>query len=133
MKRIFYQALVIVWLTLLSVASHAQGGDALGSVRGALRNASSRELSQYFSPTLEISFDGDRQSYSATQAEFVMKDFFAKTTPSTFEIVHQGASPGGIPYAIGKYNGKGGSYRVFVKMKNVGGTMRIDTMDFTKE
>lgn len=132
MKRIFFPAFLLVWLLLSSVAVQAQG-EAFGAVRNALRNASSRELSQYFGATVGVSFDGDRQNYSATQAEFVMKDFFAKTAPSSFEIVHQGASQGGIPYAIGKYNGKSGSYRVFIKMKSANGALRIDTMDFTKE
>jgi hypothetical protein len=132
MKRVFSQALVFVWLILSSVAAQAQG-DTFSSVSSALRNASSRELSQYFGASVEISIDGDRQSYSPTQAEFVMKDFFAKTSPATFEIVHQGASPGGIPYAVGKYRSKTGAYRVFVKMKNSNGALRIDNMEFTKE
>ena len=132
MKRIFSRALVFVWLLFSAAAAQAQG-DAFGSVSNALRNSSSRELSQYFGPTVEISIDGDRQSYSATQAEFVMKDFFSKTSPANFEIVHQGASPGGIPYAVGKYRSKAGSYRVFVKMKSTNGALRIDNMEFTKE
>lgn len=132
MKRIFSQVLVVIGLLLLSFGTQAQG-EALGAVRNAIRSASSRELAQHFGSTVEISIDGDRQSYSATQAEFVMKDFFAKTVPASFEIVHQGASTGGVPYAIGKYSGKTGPYRVFVKMKSNNGTLRIDTIDFTKE
>jgi hypothetical protein len=132
MKRTFFHAFLSVWLLLSSGAVLAQA-ETFGAVRNALRSASSRELSQYFGPTVNISFDGDRQSYSATQAEFVLKDFFAKTAPATFDIVHQGASQGGIPYAIGKYNGKSGPYRVFIKMKSVNGALRIDNMDFTKE
>ncbi len=132
MKRILFQALVSGWLLLLSVGAQAQG-DVFGGVSTALRSASSQELSQYFGTNVEISIDGDRQSYSATQAEFVMKDFFAKTAPANFEIVHQGASPGGIPYAVGKYKSKVGPYRVFVKMKNSNGAMSIDHIEFTKE
>jgi Domain of unknown function (DUF4783) len=132
MKRSFFLAFLSVWLLLTSGVAQAQG-ETFGAVRNALRTASSRELSQYFGTTVDIGFDGDRQSYSATQAEFVMKDFFAKTAPATFDIVHQGASQGGIPYAIGKYNGKSGPYRVFVKMKSVNGALRVDTMEFTKE
>ena len=132
MKRTFFLAFTLVWGLLLSMGAMAQG-EAFGPVRNAIRSSSSHDLAQFFAPTVELSFDGDKQSYSATQAEFVMKDFFAKTAPSTFEIVHQGASQGGIPYAIGKYNGKSGSYRVFIKMKNTNGALRIDTMDFTKE
>ncbi|HEX8427932.1 DUF4783 domain-containing protein [Hymenobacter sp.] len=132
MKRILFQALVFGWLMLISVAGQSQG-EVIGSISGALRNASSRELSQYFGGTVEISINGDRQSYSATQAEFVMKDFFAKTAPSSFEIVHQGGSDGGVPYAVGKYKSKDAIYRVFVKMKSANGALRIDNMEFTKE
>lgn len=132
MKRSFFHAFLFVWLLLTCGVAQAQG-ETFGAVRNALRTASSSELSQYFDTTIDMSFDGDRQSYSATQAEFVMKDFFAKTAPATFDIKHQGASQGGIPYAIGTYTGKSGSYRVFVKMKSVNGALRIDNMQFTKE
>jgi hypothetical protein len=133
MRRYFFRTLFIGWLFLLSaVAAHAQS-DNLAAVRSALRNGSSRELSQYLAPTVEVGFSGDKQSYSATQAELVMKDFFAKTAPSSFEFIHQGSSEGGIQYAIGRYSGRGGVYRVFVKLKPSRGTPLIDTLDFTKE
>jgi len=132
MKRYFFRSL-FVWLFLLgATAAHAQA-DILGAVRAALRNGSSRELSQYFAATVEIGFDGDKQGYNATQAEIVMKDFFSKNAPSTFEFIHQGQSGEGIPYAIGRYTGRGGTYRVFVKLKPTRGAPLIDTLDFTKE
>jgi hypothetical protein len=133
MRLYFFRTLFIAWLFLLSAAgAHAQS-DKLDAVRSALRNGSSRELAQYLAPTVEVGFDGDKQSYSATQAEFVMKNFFAKNSPSTFEFIHQGASNEGIQYAIGRYTGRGGVYRVFVKLKPSRGTPLIDTLDFTKE
>ena len=133
MKRYFVRTLFLGWLFLLVAgAAHAQT-DILGAVRSALRNGSSRELSQYFAPTIEIGFDGDKQSYNSTQAEIVMKDFFSKNSPSTFEFIHQGQSGEGIQYAIGRYSGRGGSYRVFVKLKPSRGAPLIDTLDFTKE
>ena len=132
MKRYLFRS-IFVWLFLLgSVAAHAQS-DILGAVRSALRNGSSRELSQYFAATVEIGFDGDKQGYNATQAEIVMKDFFSKNAPSTFEYIHQGQSGEGIQYAIGRYTGRGGPYRVYIKLKPTRGTLLIDTLDFTKE
>ena len=133
MKRYLFRTLFLGWLLLLgTVAAHAQS-DNLAAVRSALRNGSSRELSQYFASTVEIGFDGDRQSYNATQAEIVMKDIFAKNAPSTFEFIHQGQSEAGIQYAIGRYTGRGGTYRVFVKLKPSRGAPMIDTLEFTKE
>jgi hypothetical protein len=132
MKRYLIRTLFIGWLFLLgAVAAHAQS-DNLGAVRSALRNGSSRELSQYFAPTVEIGFDGDKKAYNATQAELVMKDFFSKNSPSTFEFIHQGQSGEGIQYAIGRYTGRGGTYRVFVKLKPSRGAPLVE-LDFTKE
>ena len=105
----------------------------MGAVRSALRNGSSRELSQYFAPIVEIGFGGDRQGYNSTQAELVMKDFFSKNSPSTFEFIHQGQSGEGIQYAIGRYTGRSGSFRVYVKLKPSRGAPLLDTLDFTKE
>lgn len=132
MKRLFFRVLTVLCLALAMPAVHAQT-DSFGAVRSALQNGSSRAVSQYFGGTVEISFDGEKQSYSAVQAEFVLKNFFAKNSPATFEFVHQGSSEQGIKYAIGKYAGKSGSYRVFIKMKPTQGSMQIDTMDFTHE
>jgi hypothetical protein len=133
MKRYLIRTLFIGWLFLLgAIAAHAQS-DNLGAVRSALRNGSSRELSQYFAATVEISFDGDKKLYNSTQAEIIIKDFFGKNAPSTFEFIHQGESQEHIQYAIGRYTGRSGSYRVYVKLKPSRGAPVIDTLDFTKE
>ena len=133
MKRYFIRTLLIGWLFILgAAAAHAQA-DNLGAVRAALRNGSSRELSQYFAATVEVSFDGDKQSYSATQAELVLKDYFAKNAPSSFEFIHQGESQEHVQYAVGRYVGRTGTYRVYVKLKPSRGAPVIDNLDFTKE
>ncbi|GAC1600466.1 MAG: hypothetical protein NVS3B25_28010 [Hymenobacter sp.] len=133
MKRYLVKTLVFGWLFLFGAGmAHAQA-DNLSAVRTALRNGSSHELAQYLAPTVEVGFDGDKQGYNATQAEIVIKNFFAKNTPSGFEFIHQGESKEGIQYAIGRYTGPNGTYRVFVKLKPSRGTPVIDTLDFTKE
>ena len=133
MKRYFFRTLFLGWLFLFGFgAAHAQS-DNWSAVRAALRNGSSRELSQYLAPTVEVGFDGDKQGYNATQAEIVIKDFFAKNAPNSFEFIHQGESKEGIQYAIGRYTGRNGTYRVFVKLKPSRGAPVIDTLDFTKE
>jgi len=133
MKRSFFRNLFFGLLCLLGANVAQAQADNLGPVRTALRNGSSRELSQYLAATVEVGFDGDKQGYNATQAEIVIKDFFAKNPPSSFEFIHQGESKEGIQYAIGRYVGRSGTYRVFVKLKPSRGAPVIDTLDFTKE
>ncbi|KAA9333078.1 DUF4783 domain-containing protein [Hymenobacter busanensis] len=133
MKQFIFRVLTIICFSVMTMGAQAQG-EAFSAVRAAIRSGSSRAVAQYFAGTVELGFDGDKQSFSATQAEFVLKDFFAKNGPASFELVHQGASGGGIQYAVGKFGAKSGNYRVFIKMKPAdGGALQIDTMDFTHE
>jgi hypothetical protein len=129
--------LVMIWVLLLvsilGTGFASAQGDVPADIKTAIRNGSSRDLARYFNNTVEIGLDGEKSSYSKTQAEFVMKSFFAKNSPSGFEFDHQGSSDQGQLYAIGTYNSKGGPYRVFVVVKQANGSYLIDTIDFTKK
>ena len=134
MKIILTKVFLLGWLLLaLVVSTKAQGADQLAAVRAAISSGSSRNLAQYLGPSVEVGFDGDKQSYNATQTELVMRNFFTKNSPTSFDIVHQGASNDGIPYAVGHYVGKTGNYQIFIKLKPKQSTPTIDTLDFTKE
>ena len=129
--------LVIIWVLLLvgcvGAGSASAQADVPEEIKTAIRNGSSRDLARFFNNTVEIGLDGEKSSYSKTQAEFVIKSFFAKNEPSGFEFDHQGSSDRGQHYAIGTYNSKGALYRVFVVVKQANGSYLIDTMDFTKK
>lgn len=132
--RILVTRLFLLSALLLSVTGWAAAqSDQLGAVRSAFANGSAHELAQYLAPTVEVGFDGDKQTYNATQTELVVKNFFAKNPPSSFDLVHQGASNDGIPYAVYHYAGRTGSYQVFIRLKPKQSTPTIDTLDFTKE
>ncbi|MFN3404587.1 MAG: DUF4783 domain-containing protein [Cytophagaceae bacterium] len=109
----------------------AQTGDVLESSKIAIKTANSKELSRYFNDIIELGFKGEEKaSYSKTQAEFVLKDFFKKYSPVDFQFVHQGTSNHGMKYAIGKYNYSGGSFRVIVVVKQFKGSDMIDSIVF---
>lgn len=105
----------------------------IGNVRMAIKSGSSKELAKYFGEFVELHFDGDRSSYSKSQAEFVLRDFFKKYPPVDFQYVHQGNSGEGLKYAIGKYIISNGSYRIWLLFKKTSDTYYVDTIDFTRE
>ncbi|PSR55213.1 hypothetical protein AHMF7605_17715 [Adhaeribacter arboris] len=107
--------------------------DVLSGVRAALGNGDSKELAQYFNTSVEIGIDGNKSTYSQTQAEFVLRDFFSKQAPTGLERLHNGSSDQGLTYEIMKYKYNGGSYRVMVYIKQFRGANLIDTIEFTKE
>jgi hypothetical protein len=127
---------LLIWGAFSALPASAQAGassDVLAAVKVALRSGSAKDVAHFFGPTIDLGIDGNKQNYSQTQAEFVVRDFFAKNPPTAFEFVHQGASDSGTPYAIGRYSTKAASYRVFIKLKNQKTGLLIDNLDFTKE
>lgn len=120
-------------LVIASSGVFAQG-DVINDVKEAIKTGSSKEVAKFFSQNVELMLvEGNLQTYSKTQAEFVLKDFFKENPPSSFTIIHRGASKAGSPYAIGQYLSRGEAYRVWVRVKNVNNTYLIHEISFTKE
>ena len=116
-----------------AVSAQGNGDEALNGVKAAIRSGSAKDVARYFNGSVEVGLNGDKASYSQAQAEFVLRDFFSKNPPASFDYLHQGSSNEGQKYAIGKYMSKGVSYRVFVVVKQAGGAYKIDTIDFARE
>jgi hypothetical protein len=113
-------------------AVHGQS-ETINNVRSALRAGSSKALVKNFNRTVELNFDGEKSSYSRTQAEFVLRDFFKKYPPSDFQYIHQGASRQGLTYVIGKYSFESGSFRVLLYIKKFDDSYLVDLIDFSRE
>ena len=107
--------------------------EVINNVRSAIKAGSSKELSKYLGDMISLEIDGVQSNYSKTQAEYVLKDFFKKYRPNDFQYVHQGASEGGLKYAIGRYSYDGGSFRVVLRSKSINGSYKVSSLDFTKE
>ncbi len=124
-------------MSLIVMVSFAQtndaGGDIFNDVRLAIKTGSSKELAKHLNSRIELVIQGDQSSYSKTQAEFVLKDFFQRHPPTSFEYIHKGSSKDGLMYAIGKYSYNGGSFRVVLRSKKFGGDNKIYNLDFTED
>ena len=131
MIRAFLVTFICV-LTLGSASANAQN-EVINNVRDALKTGSSRELSKYLNNTVEISINGEKSSYSRNQAEFVLRDFFNKYPSQGFRYVHQGSSKEGLKYTVGTYTYDRGEFRVFMLIKQIGGTYLVDKIDFNEE
>ncbi len=124
--------IVFASLTLQVFAANAQS-DVIYQVRETIKAGSSKELSKYLFQTVDVTIEGKVQSYSKAQAEFVFRDFFRQHPPSEFNIIHQGSSKGGQPFAIGQYKSADETYRVFMKVKSVNNQQLLHEISFSKE
>lgn len=128
-----YLVLFLVAVTMVFQQSAWGQSEVINNVRSAIKAGSSKELAKFLGDMISLEIDGVQSNYSKTQAEYVLKDFFKKYRPNDFQYVHQGASEGGLKYAIGRYSYDGGSFRVVLRSKNINGTYKVSSLDFTKE
>ena len=123
---------VMAFLCLHSFGVKAQT-DVIAQVKETIKAGSAKELSKYLYQTVDVTIEGNLQSYSKAQAEFVFRDFFKQNPPNEFSITHQGSSKGGQPYAIGQYKSGSNTYRVFMKIKSSNNQQLLHEISFSKE
>lgn len=126
-----FPALLLLILPLLSLPAQDRG-DIVAKAEEALKSSNSRELAKYLHDQVEIKLGNERKAYGRNQAERVLKQFFQKHPSDDTEIIHQGDSPGGIIYAIGKYTSGNTSYRMVFRAKKYRQVYKIYKLEFSK-
>ncbi len=105
----------------------------LGQITTAIKAGNAKDLASYFDASLEITILEQEGSYSKSQAEAVVKNFFAKNVPSDFQIIHKGDSGGNSKYAIGKLQTSNGTFRTYIYVKQKGTQQLIQQLRFERE
>ncbi len=129
----YISLVVFVLISFRAVPLLAQNNDVINQVKETIKAGSAKELSKYLNQTVDVTIDDHVESYSKAQAEFIFRDFFKQHPASEFNIIHQGSSKGGQPFAIGQYKSGNETHRVFMKIKTVGNQQLIHEISFVKE
>ena len=131
MNRIWIVGLIVSFFVVLQL--QAQSNEVIDRVRESIKAGSAKELAKYMNTSVDVTIDGKPGNYSKTQAEFIVRDFFRANPPSEFNIIHQGSSKGGQPFAIGQYKSGNNTFRVWMKIKSVGNQSTVQEISFVKE
>ena len=115
MKRLTGWALAAIALILISYRSF----DNMDVVVTAIRSGNVTQLSPFFDSRVDISLPDKSDTYSKTQAEMVIGDFFNTTGVENFKISQQGES-GGIFFCAGILQTHAGRYRTTLFFKHTG-------------
>jgi len=99
--------------------------DVIKDIAFVISAADATKLATYFNETVDLTLPDNEGTYSKAQAELIMKDFFAKNPPDTFEINHQGSSNKGSIYAIGTYVASSHSFRNYILLKKISEDLKI--------
>jgi hypothetical protein len=133
MKTTKYLRFVLGFFLMLSAIESFGQTDIINQVKETIKAGSAKELARYLNQTVYITIEGNVETYSKAQAEFVLRDFFKQHAPSEVSIIHQGSSKGGQPFAILQYKSGAETYRLFMKIKTVNNAYLLDDIRFTKE
>ncbi len=123
MKRFF--TLVFIGALLSSFSFFA----SIDEVISAMKAGNSSEVARFFDNTVEINTPEKSNSYSRSQAELVLKDFFNTNPVKSFEVLHKGEN-GGSQYCIGTLVTRSGSFRTTIFMKQKGDKQLLQEITF---
>lgn len=98
----------------------------------AMRSGNASQMAKFFDNTVEITMPDKNNSYSKSQAEMVLKDFFTINTVKSFTVMHKGEN-GGSQYCIGTLATKNGSYRTTIFMKLKGDKQFLQEIRFESD
>ena len=115
---------VLIFLSLMSVSFMDPAPNVPEEVFASLRTGNSKNLAKYFNASIELVILDKEGVYSQNQAEFIIKDFFGKNTPSNYVKLHEGGKDAS-KFVIGQLTTSGGKFRIYFLMKNINGINAI--------
>lgn len=123
---------IIIWLSVLVITSMPvfSQDDHFEQVIKAMQTSDARKLSSYFNVNIDLGLPGNDNSYSKSQAEMIMRDFFRKFPADSFTVTRQGVTDAISHYVIGDYKTGSKSYQVYVYLRQVGERYLIHKIKF---
>ena len=125
MKSFFTIASLLMVTALYSFTLNA----GIDDVIAAMKTGNASQVAKFFDASVEISMPDKSNSYSKSQAELVLKDFFTTNMVKSFDIIHKGENSGS-QYCIGTLVTKGGNYRTTIYMKQKGDQQVLQELRF---
>jgi len=104
----------------------------IDDVIAALKTGNATQVAKYFDNTVDITLAEKSNSYSKSQAEVILRDFFANNPVKSFQILHSGNN-GGSEYCIGKLTTSNASYRTTIFMKQKGEKQFLQEIRFENQ
>lgn len=91
---------------------------AIDEIASAMKSGNIVKLSRYLDSRVDISLPEKSDTYSKSQAEMIIRDFFSTNGVQNFLIRHKGEN-GGSEFCVGLLKTRNGDYRttLFIKIK----------------
>jgi len=125
--------LIALLLLGLSVPASIAQADPTDQIAQALQQSDAGSLAAYFNETVDLGLPDNDNSYSASQGEMIMKDFFRKYPPESFSIIQKGTTDPDSRFAIGTYKTGSKEFRVYIQLRKEKSDYRIHKIKFEEK
>jgi hypothetical protein len=115
--------------TIISVVND----DVISNIAAAITVGDAKKLATYFNSTVDLTLPSGDGTYSKSQAEMMVKNFFTQNPPVSFKINQQGSSKEGSQFSIGTLVTKTAKFRTYFLLKKVNGIPLIHQLQFETE
>lgn len=132
MKK-FYKRLLLITFCLFSVTVSVQAQEPLQEVVHYIRGGNVTGMAKYLDKIVTITISNNQASYSASQAEIILKDFFSKNAVKEFNVAQGGNTGTSSQYAIGDLHTSTGDYQLYVVIKLNDDKFLIREMRFERQ
>lgn len=130
MKSLTGWAMAVFSLIFFSFrTSHNTDSYNLDAVTTAFRSGNVSQLSPYLDIRVDISLPDKTDTYSKSQAEMVIRDFFNTHAVRNFKIIQQGES-GDYIFCTGILQTLSGNYRTTLFFRQKGGKQYLQEIRF---
>lgn len=125
MKRVLGLAVLSVALVLVSFRPDYNIDD----IALAMRSGNINQLARYLDTRVDISLPEKSDTYSKSQAELIIRDFFSTNVVRNFLVKHKGENSG-LEFCIGVLQTRNGDYRTTLFIKQKGDRLLLQELRF---
>lgn len=109
------------------------GGDPWPDITESFSAGDATTLATYFSSMVDLGLPEKDNSYSKSQGEIVMRDFFKKCPPESFVVIQKGKTSETAHYAICHYKTSAKKYQVSIYLKQEDHAFLITKIKFDNQ
>lgn len=129
----FFKRLLLV-LCCFFVLQQANAQAPVEEVSNAIKYGKAGEIVKHFDDVVPVTINNSQSTYSRTQAEMVLKDFFGRNNPSDMVILNNNSTDNSSRFVVGEMKTAGGSkYSVYILFKLKDKNYVIREIRFNKE
>ncbi|HXR83865.1 MAG TPA: DUF4783 domain-containing protein [Hanamia sp.] len=124
MKKYLLYIFVLIISSSFTIVSFTQ-------IISAIKSGNANEVSKFFDNTIEITLPDKSNSYSKSQAQLVLQEFFKNNPVKDFKTIHQSENAGS-EYCIGNLTTINGVFRTTIFVKQKGQQELVQELRFEK-